>query len=391
MKRISLFFLLLAGSLTLSAQEAAEQEKKDWQVSGVVGLNASATGMVNWAAGGVNNLNGVAFGKVRLLYDKEVLSWETNLDVEYGMSYLDQKYDKFQKSSDHLVFNTKFGWAFKPKWYLTVQAGFQTQFDLGRKYTGSTAPNEIISNILAPSYTDISVGIDWKPNDIFSVYISPVAGRITTAYINNNVQNRFKDYLRDKAYDEDPSVDLTTIADYNLRKAMQEKYGTWKYDDTETGYHKEYKNFKAALGLTVKGTVNYTYKDLKIMSSLTLFTPYAWDKTKLYAVTGTDANGNAYGGIHNKGQVDKMIAGGYTFADDNITYLGYRDNNQRFGNFDVDWTVAISYQFLKCLNVTLSTDLKYYNGVKIPNKDGENPTERVQFKSVLGLGVGYSF
>jgi hypothetical protein len=68
----------------------------------------------------------------------------------------------------------------------------------------------------------------------------------------------------------------------------------------------------------------------------------------------------------------------------------YRDNNQRFGNFDVDWTVAVSYKFLKYLNVTLSTDLKYYNGVMIADKDG-NKAERVQFKAVLGVGVGYSF
>jgi hypothetical protein len=56
----------------------------------------------------------------------------------------------------------------------------------------------------------------------------------------------------------------------------------------------------------------------------------------------------------------------------------------------VDWDAAISYQFLKCLNVTLSTSLKYYNGVKIADKDGVL-AERVQFKSILGLGVGYSF
>ena len=75
-------------------------------------------------------------------------------------------------------------------------------------------------------------------------------------------------------------------------------------------------------------------------------------------------------------------------------FIGYRDNNRRFGNFDVDWDAAISYQFLKCLNVTLSTSLKYYNGVKIDKLDKEgNPTsaERVQFKGILGLGIGYSF
>ena len=75
-------------------------------------------------------------------------------------------------------------------------------------------------------------------------------------------------------------------------------------------------------------------------------------------------------------------------------FVGYRDNNRRFGNFDVDWTVMLSYQFLKCLNVTLSTDLKYINGLKIDKvlADGTvESKERVQFMGIIGLGVGYSF
>ena len=82
----------------------------------------------------------------------------------------------------------------------------------------------------------------------------------------------------------------------------------------------------------------------------------------------------------------------------NAQYLGFRDNNRRFGNFDVDWTVLVSYQFLKCLNVTLSTNLKYINGLKIDKEytkaDGTTfvqSAERVQFLGVLGLGIGYSF
>ena len=363
--KVTLFLALLLAP-SLFAQEETP-EKKDWQWSGIVGLNASATGMVNWAAGGVNNLNGVAFGKVRMLYDKDNLNWDTNLDLEYGMSYLDQKYDKFQKSSDHIVFNTKFGWAFQPKWYLSAQAGFQTQFDLGRKYSGDANPDDVISNILAPSYTDISVGIDWKPNSIFSVYLSPIAGRFTTAYVSDKVNGDFASQYA-----------LNADGTGGLREVLQEKYGTWIYDDDINGYHKAYRNFKAAFGLTLKGNINYTYKDLKVITALTLFTPYAWDKTMLYKAS---EDGNIY-------NADQMKQN--TFIIDNATYLGYRDNNQRFGNFDVDWTVAVSYQFLKCLNVTLSTDLKYYNGVKIADKDG-NLSERVQFKSVLGLGVGYSF
>ena len=174
MKRNLFLVACLVAATSVFAEENAP---KPWQCTGIVGLNANATGMVNWAAGGNNNIAGNVFGKVRLLYSENNLSWETNLDAEYGLTYVDQQFDKLQKSSDHLIFNTKLGWAFQPKWFLTVNAGFQTQFDLGRTYTGTAAPNPVISNILAPSYTDISVGLDYKPVDFFSLYLSYSSSR----------------------------------------------------------------------------------------------------------------------------------------------------------------------------------------------------------------------
>ena len=338
MKKIFLTCLTVLFSCSLLAQEA-ETTPSPWSCNGVVGLNASATGLVNWAAGGNNNVNGVAFGKVRLLYSDKNLSWETNLNLEYGLSYIDQKNDAFQKSSDVIDFNTKLGWQFHKAWYLTASAGFKSQFAFGRAYDGTDAPDPIISKFLSPSYTDISVGLDWKPNSIFSLYLSPVAGKITTAYVGDAVEN----------------------ANPGLRQQMQEKYATWVYSkeaNADGTYDKIYRNCKAELGLSFKGGINYAYKDLKIITTIGLFTPYTWDKIEML-----DANSN---------------------------FIGYRDNNRRFGNFDVDWDAAISYQFLKCLNVTLSTSLKYYNGVKIADKEGI-PAERVQFKGILGLGVGYSF
>ena len=79
---LSIFSLCLA---TMVFAQEAEQKPSPWSCTGVVGLNASATGLVNWAAGGNNNVNGVAFGKVRLLYNENNLSWETNLNLEYGL------------------------------------------------------------------------------------------------------------------------------------------------------------------------------------------------------------------------------------------------------------------------------------------------------------------
>ena len=261
-----------------------------------MGVNATATGMWNWAAGGNNNANGVVFANVSLLYRKNKLAWESNLDTELGAMYMEGTKYTWRKSSDKINFATKLGYEFAPKWYATALGSFKSQYIKGYDYTlvGGTETETYISNWLSPSYSDLSLGIDWKPNEIFSVYLSPVAGRISTA----------------------------------TDAALRAKYGV-DLDKTN----------RSAFGLAFKGGVNYArIENLKVISTLGLFTPY----------------------------------------------------NKDFGNFDVDWDVAVSYQFLKVLNVTLSTSLKYYDKVLIADENGYS-APRVQFKTILGVGVGYSF
>ncbi len=315
--------------------------EKVWKFSGIVGANAAATGLINWASGGNNNLNGVLFARMRLLYHKDKLAWDTNLDTEYGMSYIDQTADKVQKSNDKFVFASKLGYEFAKNWYATGLFGFRTQYALGRDYKGLNENNPIISKAFAPAYTDISLGLDWKPNDIFSLYFSPLAGRFTTVLVSDAMNDEYSD--------------LYPLAAGGLEQSLKDKYAVWKYDDQN---NKDYGiNTRAELGFSFKGAINYSYKDVKVLTTLGLYTPYSWDKTEI------GRNGH-----------DKPI---------------YRDNNRRFGNFDVDWDVALSYQFLKCLQATVSTSFRYYNGVMI-ERDGYS-CERAQFKAVLGLGLGYNF
>jgi len=409
LKHVLLVALAVLG-LTVQAQEvdkaavqsqvsAAEKAKKDltavdtgdkaWKFSGSVGLNAAATGLVNWAAGGNNNINGVAYTHLRLLYHKNNIAWDSNLDLEYGLSWIDQEYDQLQKSNDKISFATKFGWEFQKNWYLTVLGAFNTQFAPGKNYNGSADPDPIVSKFMAPGYVDVSVGIDWKTSvngADFSVYLSPVAGRLTTVAVAKNMNKYFADkpeYQAAGMY----QIDLTqegVMGATGLELELKDKYAVWHYytDETTGKVDKLYdKDVRAELGLNIKGAINYTYKDFKLQTTLGLYTPYAWDKTKVYKEKAT---GDLYADLGN----------GKAFPELAYDYLGYRDNNRRFGNFDVDWTVNLSYQFLKCLQVTLSTDLRYYNGVKIDKKMADGTTqsaERVQFKGMIGLGVGYSF
>ena len=333
-----------------AALKAADTGEKAWKFDGVLGLNAAATGLVNWAAGGKNNVNGLAYAKLHLLYHKDAIAWETNFDTDFGMTWIDQEEDALQKSSDNIKLATKFGWEFKQNWYLTALASFQSQYANGRDYVAGYNP--VISKWLAPSYTDISLGIDWKTSVSgcdFSVYLSPVAGRIATAYVGD---------AWNKKYSEERNAALGIVG-YDLRRDLQEKYGTYKYlqDPTTMAITKDFRNVRAELGLSLKGAIAYKYENLTLGTTLQLFTPY---QGKGYDLNGTDP------------------------------YFQYSNLNRHFGNFDVDWDVAVSYQFLKVLNVTLSTSMKYYPGTLIADKNGVEK-ERVQFKSVLGIGIGYSF
>lgn len=361
MKKLLLLACLLA-SMAASAQDVNKSTVQDqakaaadaqgdlkkvdtgediWKFSGVTGLNGAATGMVNWAAGGNNNVNGVAFARLRLLYHKDKVAWDSSLDTEYGLSYIDQTTDKVQKSNDKFNISSKLGYELAKGWYATALVGFRTQYALGRNYEGKGDNNPIISKMLAPAYTDVSVGIDWKPNDTYSVYISPIAGRFTTVMVSDAMNKEYNN--------------LYPVSEGGLEQSLKDKYAVWKYDSQN---NKDYsKNTRSELGFSLKGAVNYAISDLKVTSTLGLYTPYSWDKTEI----GKNAHGNPI----------------------------YRDNNRRLGNFDVDWDVALSYQFMKCLQATLSTSMKYYNGVMI-DKDGYS-CERVQFKSILGVGLGYNF
>ena len=355
-----------------------ENGEKAWKFDGTVGLNAAATGLVNWAAGGKNNVNGIVYAKLHLLYHKDAIAWETNFDTDFGLTWIDQKEDAFQKSSDNIKLATKFGWEFHPTWYLTVLGSFQSQYALGRNYVDGYNP--IISKWLAPSYTDVSVGIDWKKSyngADFSIYLSPIAGRITTAYTGEKWNERYTkeawlaaDPTRTEA-DWTPAVyETMKTAGADLRTELQKLNGTYRYNAVG---EKVWRNARAEFGLSFKGSIAYTYNDFKLGTTLTLFSPYQGKGFSLKDLYEADHG-----------------AGSWETRDKNENYFEFSNNNRYFGMFDVDWDVNLSYQFLKCLQVTLQTSLKYYPGTLIADKDG-NMSERCQFKGVIGLGVGYSF
>lgn len=176
MKR--LFFTLIASTLTLAA--IAQDDDKDkledgkWYLKGVTGLNISQTSLSNWSAGGESSFAGNIYLNGSLTRKSGDWLWSNALAVDYGLTRTETL--GTQKVTDKLEFTTQLGYSTNDKWYYTVMGDFKTQFYKGYNYPDKST---YISKFMAPAYSNISLGMEFRPNESYSVYLSPVAGKFT--------------------------------------------------------------------------------------------------------------------------------------------------------------------------------------------------------------------
>ncbi len=174
MKKIIVMFTLVVFSMGAFAQEAIPDSLAGWDKGAVATLNFSQVSLTNWAAGGQNSLSGVALFNGFLNYKKNKFTWESMLDLAYGMTKTGK--DPWVKNEDRIDFASKAGqYAFK-NWYYSGLLGFKTQFAEG--YELPTDAN-YISKLMAPAYLTISLGMDYKPCKYFSMFISPLTSKMT--------------------------------------------------------------------------------------------------------------------------------------------------------------------------------------------------------------------
>ena len=173
MKRLLLTISTIAVvSSSSMAQETAAVDTS-WKTGGIIGLNFTQVSLSNWAAGGQNSISGIALFNYYANYNKGKNIWDNSIDLGYGLT---QNGDADPiKSEDKIDLATKYGrYAFK-HWYYSALLGFKSQFTPGYNYPDDSTK---ISNFMAPAYITLALGMDYKPNDNFSVMIAPVTGRI---------------------------------------------------------------------------------------------------------------------------------------------------------------------------------------------------------------------
>ena len=149
-----------------------------WQRSFAGGVNFNQASFSNWSGGGVNS---VAVGGViaaRALYEKDKASWDNTADLQLG--YVTQL-GNTRKAADQIIIISVLGHKIAPKWDVFVSGTFNTFFAPGYRYDKLPAdqPRLRVSNFFAPAQLTLSTGIAYKPNDWFSLRMSPIAPRFT--------------------------------------------------------------------------------------------------------------------------------------------------------------------------------------------------------------------
>lgn len=176
---ISLFAML--GNISAQTTEAEETLKKQtadsldgWKVGGVVSLNLTQVSLTNWSAGGENSIsiNGIIslFANLK----KGNSTWDNSLDLGYG--FIQQGKTDARKTDDKIDFTSKYGQKAFKNWYYAGLVNFKSQMTAGYNYPDDSTE---ISNFLAPAYILGAIGLDYKPSEVFTLFISPITMKMT--------------------------------------------------------------------------------------------------------------------------------------------------------------------------------------------------------------------
>jgi len=170
MKKKLLFLIVMIPVLVWSQ----EQPSKYWVLNSITGLNLNQASFNNWTAGGVNSVAFSGLAKSSANYKMDKLTWNSNLNLMYGM--VKNQGETLKKGEDIIELISVLGTDITKTWAFTGYISFRSQFAEGYDKDNDTIR---ISKFMAPGYLTLSPGFRYKPNDWFYIMLSPVTAKFT--------------------------------------------------------------------------------------------------------------------------------------------------------------------------------------------------------------------
>lgn len=177
MKKLIFTVLMISFATFSFAQEkTASAEKKNWTLKGNIGLNLSQSSFTNWAAGGQSTINWLGTFGYSANYAKDKFKWDNTIAAALGYSYFNFKQQPI-KTDDRIELTSLAGLKASDKLLYSLEFALRSQFANGFNYTKDST--HYISKFFAPAYISLGAGIQWVPNEHFSLNFAPATARVT--------------------------------------------------------------------------------------------------------------------------------------------------------------------------------------------------------------------
>ena len=364
MKRISVLVALFAASFGMAAQNVQDaaadaakaivaspeaqqkvEKPKYWTSSLKTNVNLGQTSLSNWAAGGDNTVSLAAFIDANANWKKNEMFWNNRLQLDYGFLYASSK-PILQKSTDRIYLESKWGYKTDKmkNFYFSANYDFKSQFTTGYDYKTPASVEGLSgrdlrqtwkdarvfkSGFLAPAYTNLALGIDWKPAKWLSVNMAPLTGG------------------------------FVIVKDEELRKSYSMKTKNTTTDE-----------MLAEANAAVSAATTKAEKDA---AAIALGNLYRSAKFEFGAQLKADAKVN----VNDK----------FSYSTQVVVFVNYLDIKHCPR---INWDNRIDWKLAKYFSFTITTNLIYDDTIMIADKNGENPKARVQFKESMAFGFTYT-
>lgn len=161
-----------------------------WRIGGNLSVLLSQTALYQWGPGGNNNFAFLLSGNFFANYKKGKLIADNSLDAKWGMvanGLIRNKalaQSNLQKNIDILALKSMVGYQVSKSLYVAARLGFESQFTPTYDYSLTDTSNGrfrryTVSKFAAPAVLTIGPGITWKPKEYFTLFFSPVEGKMT--------------------------------------------------------------------------------------------------------------------------------------------------------------------------------------------------------------------
>ncbi|MCZ2222387.1 MAG: DUF3078 domain-containing protein [Chitinophagales bacterium] len=166
----------ISGEIFKNVKKDKDTSTWRWKRNGIVGANLAQGSLSNWAAGGDNfSLTANTYFSYYIYHRAKRYTWDNSFDFNFG--FVQATSLGSRKNDDRIDLLSKFGYKVDSvnRWYASALFNFRSQLFDGYNYSGSSS--NFSSSFLSPAYIILSLGMDYKPNTKFSVFISPLTTR----------------------------------------------------------------------------------------------------------------------------------------------------------------------------------------------------------------------